>query len=393
MRKSRLSALLLAAALAISPASAAQSEWLVSKTAETPAFSDTAGTWCEDAVKTVCEAGLMNGKSETAFDPGGSLTYCQVIAITARLLERLAPEKFPIPARENGDAWYAPYYRQLWAAVENQVVFYPYYFAPDVNNNPPSSTANEPCPREEFVRMLSYALLCAGVTLPEKNDIPAVPDVYPGTEFGNAGPDILTFYRAGILSGTGEWGAFQGASPLNRGQAAAMLARLIDPAQRLEVTLKPFSFCRDAMLLEPDTILAEVDGIPVTADEASQLITYCKSKEALLDSLRRIVAQRRLVEEREILWSLEDLESRRPSWPGYQGISQTGIDWDRMDIYFFTLLNNNQEPDPHMGMDGFYDGLYREIDAKKETITARPTEALEQFDFAAFSARLEGLPL
>lgn len=50
---------------------------------------------------------------------------------------------------------------------------------------------------------------------------------------------ILDFYNAGILTGSNEYGAFNGLDTLNRGQAAAMLARVVDPSQRVQFTPKP----------------------------------------------------------------------------------------------------------------------------------------------------------
>ena len=63
-----LTALLLSSSL---PAMAAEEDgWLIPKVKDTPSFTDTAGAWCEAEVSTVCEAGLMEGRSADCFAPG-----------------------------------------------------------------------------------------------------------------------------------------------------------------------------------------------------------------------------------------------------------------------------------------------------------------------------------
>ena len=57
---------------------------------------------------------------------------------------------------------------------------------------------------------------------------------------GAAKHAIHVFYRANILNGTDRCGRFRGASDLTRGQAAAILARIIDPNQRLSFSQKDF---------------------------------------------------------------------------------------------------------------------------------------------------------
>ena len=44
-----------------------------------------AGVWCEDAVDTVCQAGLMQGRSDGSFGPASPLTHAQIVTVCARL--------------------------------------------------------------------------------------------------------------------------------------------------------------------------------------------------------------------------------------------------------------------------------------------------------------------
>ena len=66
----------------------------------------------------------------------------------------------------------------------------------------------------------------ANVTLPEINTLERdVPDL-------TAGSVVYELYLSGVLNGVDEYGTFDGQHTVTRGQAAAMLARLVDPAQR-----------------------------------------------------------------------------------------------------------------------------------------------------------------
>lgn len=86
MRKRFISlALCLAMTLALCiPCAAA--ETAVPKVRDYAGFTDVPeGSWCHEAVKLCYEAGLINGTSAAAFSPDGSLTYEQLVVLTARL--------------------------------------------------------------------------------------------------------------------------------------------------------------------------------------------------------------------------------------------------------------------------------------------------------------------
>ena len=92
MVKRRFSALFLTLTLLLCtlPAAAAEGDdWLVPKVQEAPAFTDITGVWCEDAVQTVCQTGLMQGRSDGSFNPSGALTGAHIVTICARLYDLL----------------------------------------------------------------------------------------------------------------------------------------------------------------------------------------------------------------------------------------------------------------------------------------------------------------
>lgn len=106
----------------------------------------------------------------------------------------------------------------------------------------------------------------ANVTLPEINTLERdVPDL-------TAGSVVYELYLSGVLNGVDEYGTFDGQHTVTRGQAAAMLARLVDPAQRLKLSFQPFSQCRDILGVDPAAVLLMVDGADFTAEDCSEAL-------------------------------------------------------------------------------------------------------------------------
>ncbi len=271
MEKSRLAALFLALALllCILPVSAVENGWLVPKQRSYPGFTDVKGTWCESYVETVCEAGLMTGKTAERFDAVSSLTYAQITVITARLHALLNGGNGELPAPAEGEAWYQPAADYLKTHCDNDTLLYLVKALERGSNRP-----NAACGRGSFVWMLAGVL--PESTLIPINHVSIVPD--------DTDADVLKFYQAGILGGSDAYGTFDAAASLTRGAAAAMLARVVDPNQRLTFTLKSFDLCRDVLGVAPDTALLTVDGQEVTAELfAYQLCTSLLQWEGTAD--------------------------------------------------------------------------------------------------------------
>ena len=51
-----------------------------------------------------------------------------------------------------------------------------------------------------------------------------------------------------------------------------MLARLVDPAQRLKLSFQSFSQCRDILGVDPAAVLLMVDGADFTAEDCSEAL-------------------------------------------------------------------------------------------------------------------------
>ena len=109
----------------------------------------------------------------------------------------------------------------------------------------------------------------ANVPLPEINTLERdVPDL-------TAGSVVYELYLSGVLNGVDQYGTFDGQHTVTRGQAAAMLARLVDPAQRLKLSFQSFSQCRDILGVDPAAVLLMVDGADFTAAMAVGCLAGC----------------------------------------------------------------------------------------------------------------------
>ena len=82
-----------------------------------------------------------------------------------------------------------------------------------------------PAARLDLAEWLCSAL--PAEALPAINSVDTIPD--------SADPEVLTLYRAGILTGVDESGAFAPYRTLNRAELATVLARLADPARRVVI--------------------------------------------------------------------------------------------------------------------------------------------------------------
>lgn len=258
MKRRRIAALALFLALLFGtmPALAAEADgWLVPKTRDYAGqFADVTGSWCEAAVKTVYEAGLMEGTGPDRFDSQGTLTCPQILVISARLHSLLNGGDGTFPTPGSGEAWYAPAAAYLDAVASS----------PSIQWSGIVSHSTRPCRRADFVEMLAAVLPMEA--LPAVNDICTLPDVALDTYTQN----IFRFYNAGILSGSNEYGTFHRDEALTRGQAAAMLARVVDPGQRLHFTVRPFDLCQAVFGVEAGTVFFIIDGVEITAQLSAE---------------------------------------------------------------------------------------------------------------------------
>lgn len=167
--------------------------------------------WGSEAVAKVYELGLMKGSGADTFDPEGSVSLGQAVAMAARLnsIYATGTEHF-----SQGKVWYETY---VDYAAENGILRTQY---PDYDR---------PATRAQFAAILAAALPASA--LEPQNEVAdgSIPDVPMSGEDAEA---IYALYRAGVLTGGDARGAFAPGEPINRASAAAIIARMADVSLR-----------------------------------------------------------------------------------------------------------------------------------------------------------------
>ena len=173
-------------------------------------FTDVKDTdWFADGVRAAYEAGLMQGKGGSVFDPKGNIRLSEAIAVAARVQDIYYDGQADFTT---GGKWYQPYVD--YALANGMLAEVP-------------ADLDRPATRAEFAALLAGAL--------PAQELEAIHDSLSFTDVTEAHPDyeaIITLARAGVMQGRGE-GIFDPDSPVKRCEAAAMLSRCIRPEQRI----------------------------------------------------------------------------------------------------------------------------------------------------------------
>lgn len=193
-------------------------------------FSDVlAGIWYDRGVTTCAEKGVMVGTGEGLFSPNARLSAAECLTLALRLydlqrggdgtLEKAPADLPPDDLLPGPDKWYrdAIYTARQWGLEEADG------FSSLLNSFYYSD--NGWTDREKFALALSVA---AG-ELEKKYTVERIPDM----ERREKSARLYELYEAGILNGTDAFGTFQPEKTLTRAEAATMVARVLDPAQRL----------------------------------------------------------------------------------------------------------------------------------------------------------------
>ena len=185
--------------------------------AELPFTDVDSSAWFYSDVKSAFETGLVNGMTDTTFEPESNMTYAQAVKLAACMNQKYSTGSVTL---KNGspDWWdsYAAY------AKEKGIISKDY----DWNSN---------ATRAGYVEIFAKAL--PDEALKEKNHITDgyIPDVgmtHPQSEA------IYKLYRAGVLAGTDNQGTFDPNNNIRRCEVAAILIRMMDESARKELTLE-----------------------------------------------------------------------------------------------------------------------------------------------------------
>ena len=188
-------------------------------------FTDVAAeSWCAESVRAAVEYGLMDGVGGGRFAPDGSLTLAQTVVMACRIHSIYLGEA---PDFSGGEPWYQPY---LDYALDSGLITRDYS----------DGELGQAVTRADFAVIVGAAL--PDEALPEISSIEegAIPDVTAEDPCYEA---VYRLYRAGVLTGNDASGTFAPDSGINRGSAAALVSRMVDPSLRRQISLvrQPFT--------------------------------------------------------------------------------------------------------------------------------------------------------
>lgn len=186
------------------------------KTSDLP-FTDVQVNWAYEPIKYVYEHGLMNGTSETTFNPKGSLTRGMVVTVLYRLAN--SPEEY--------------YDASLFMDVENGR-YYSIAACWALNNNIVSGTstdewgtpyfsADRSITRQELATMFVRFAEYQHVILSEGGDISSFTDASKVAKWAKKAMEWAT--AAGLINGTGNGSTLSPTGEATRDQFAAIIQR------------------------------------------------------------------------------------------------------------------------------------------------------------------------
>ena len=175
-------------------------------------FTDVKTTdWFYNDVFTAAKMGLIDGKTVTQFAPAANMTYAEAIKLAACINQRYTTGKVTL---ENGSKnWYDTYVE--YAKAHGIPTDY--------------ADMNASITREDFVHVFYHALPAENYK--SINKIGAVPDVDVDAPLYS---EILTFYSAGILTGSDAKGTFNPTNNIKRSEVAAIITRMMDSGARIK---------------------------------------------------------------------------------------------------------------------------------------------------------------
>lgn len=171
--------------------------------------------------------GIINGRTETTFDPEGYVTMGEVATMAAKLHDRLMQRYTDFEANRTAP-WYGQYLRYCY---ENGI-----YRNPKVAQGQVKLYAcenwNAPAKRRDVAGMFAHVDQRPGRAFLNP-DVPLtdIPDVDRSTPHHQ---EILKMYRMGVAVG-GEWMRFNPDGKIQRNEAVAFAARLLYDEARVEL--------------------------------------------------------------------------------------------------------------------------------------------------------------
>ena len=190
------------------------------------------GTWYYRYVETAYNYGIFSGKAPDVFDPSGNITLGEAIKIVSVINSLYINNSAPF---NEGTPFYRVYadYAKEQGIIDGDLRY------------------TSPATRAEIAELLYKAL-------PE-SEYPVLRDIPDGSIFDVFSDDpnslaIYSLYRAGIFSGSDDYGTFNKNTHITRAEICAAVSRIILPSLRSDVwsplTLPPaelYARCVDAV--------------------------------------------------------------------------------------------------------------------------------------------------
>lgn len=187
-------------------------------TQRTVVFTDVPeGDWYYDYVYAAVSVGLIDGITETTFEPESGFTVAQAIKIAACLHQYYYDGS--VTLENDPEVWFKSY---ISYAVENGICDSSYA-------SMSYDKLNAPIDRRDFAIIFYNAMPAYEYTA--INTVESIPDVAEGDE---GAKQIYALYRAGILDGKAADGSYQPNDGIRRNEAAAIVARMLDEDLRVK---------------------------------------------------------------------------------------------------------------------------------------------------------------
>lgn len=227
MKLKKISAIVLSISTAFASANAFAAE-----------FEDISGHWAEITINRLADKGVVNGVTETKFDPDSRVTraeYLKMVMNAANI--STAPYRYGKCLEVQPGDWYAPY---VQGALDKGLIppnMITGYTAEVVTNNDGTSEAVYggafngilPITREEMAVLTQYAYQYTRNANTMKKIAEAVEMPFTDADdiSGWAYETVKLAYSQGFIDGMGD-GTFSPSATATRAQAAVIIERLLD---------------------------------------------------------------------------------------------------------------------------------------------------------------------
>lgn len=181
-------------------------------------FTDvaTTSTFYEN-IKTGYEMGLINGTTETTYNPSGNITIGAALALACRLHSLYYTGEVSFV---QGNPWYQVYEDY---ALEKGII-------EDAFSNYSAKAT-----RSQFAKLFYKALPVEALSPINTLYLGAIPDVKGNEDYAEA---VYALYNAGIIMGSDAYGTFYPDTTITRGAVAAIVTRMADTTLRREFVLE-----------------------------------------------------------------------------------------------------------------------------------------------------------